>query len=154
MAVTPDSTTSASEPGLTLPALDQWLLKQPMDNRSHKLGNLPCQPVTNALLQLQGLAVADGLWALPGIITLFVCYWCISWIFLEMSRSQAFKCSWVWMFWVWDLSLANCERSLDKDFTWWVHFQVLFKFTIWVYWDPFWITLLMINTLHFLRITK
>lgn len=44
MAVTPASTTSASEPGLMLPARDQWLLKQPMNNRSHKLGNPPCQP--------------------------------------------------------------------------------------------------------------
>lgn len=52
------------------------------------------------------------------------------------------------------LSLAHYERSLDKDLTWWVHFQILLKFTVWVYWDPSQITLLMINTLHFLRITK
>lgn len=32
----------------------------------------PANLVTNALLQLQGLAVADGLWAFPGIITLCV----------------------------------------------------------------------------------
>lgn len=44
MAVTPDSTTSASESGLMLPARDQWLLKHSMNNRSHKLGSPPCQP--------------------------------------------------------------------------------------------------------------
>lgn len=46
------------------------------------------------------------------------------------------------------------ERSLDNDLMWWVHFQIVLQFTVWVYWDAFWITLLMINTVHFLRITR
>jgi len=43
--------------------------------------------VANALLQLRSLAVADGLWPLPGTITRFVCYQCISRIFLQTSTS-------------------------------------------------------------------
>lgn len=49
MAVTPDSTTSESEPSLMLPVHDKWLLKQTMNNRSHKLGNPPCQPCSKCL---------------------------------------------------------------------------------------------------------
>lgn len=49
MAVTPDSTTSESEPSLMLPVHDKWLLKQPMKNRSHKFGNPPCQPCSKCL---------------------------------------------------------------------------------------------------------
>lgn len=88
MAVTPDSTASESEPSLMLPIHNKWLLKQPMNNRSHKLGNPPCQPCSKCL----AAATRFG---------------CGRWILLEMSSSQSFKCCWVWTFSVWDLSLAH-----------------------------------------------
>lgn len=89
--------------------------------------------VAKSLLQLQGC----GKW----IIGLArhdrtPCYQCISWIFIEMDTGHriCFRPSNAAGFWcIWDPNLAHYgEKAVDNDLTWWVNFQTLLKFTVWV----------------------
>lgn len=105
--------TSKSEPSLALLAHKQLFLKQPINNRSNKLGNPWCQPCS----ECSAAAMRFGCGRRIAGLARHSHTVCVLPVHkLDVSRGehelqslvQAFKCFWVWMSWFWHLGLAHC----------------------------------------------